>query len=252
MGSAGAFTLYLVVLLMFGVSRGMMSGARLAPAPRRLAVLGSVVARLRDRVPSPRARRPGEPTDPHASAAVPAAGWRCCVVASEWPLHDLAERYLYSVHMVQHLLFTLVAAPLLVAGIAGVAVGARCLRPRPSGPRCGSLDPAARGARRCSTRVLLFTHWPAVVDASVGSELAHFALHALLIWAAYLMWWPIDVAAARAAAAPARPAQMLYLFLQSLAPTIPASFLTFGHQPLYPVYADVPADLGHRRRSRTS
>jgi putative membrane protein len=33
------------------------------------------------------------------------------------------------------------------------------------------------------------------------------------------------------------PAQMLYLFLQSLVPTIPASFLTFGTTPLYPVYA---------------
>ena len=29
---------------------------------------------------------------------------------------------------------------------------------------------------------------------------------------------------------------MLYLFLQSLVPTIPASFLTFGSRPLYHVY----------------
>jgi putative membrane protein len=34
--------------------------------------------------------------------------------------------------------------------------------------------------------------------------------------------------------------QMLYLFFQSLAPTIPASFLTFGQEPLYPVYATFP------------
>jgi putative membrane protein len=33
---------------------------------------------------------------------------------------------------------------------------------------------------------------------------------------------------------------MLYLFLQSLAPTIPASFLTFGRSPLYPIYATFP------------
>jgi len=32
-------------------------------------------------------------------------------LASDWPMHDLAEGYLYSFHMVQHLLFTLVAAP---------------------------------------------------------------------------------------------------------------------------------------------
>ena len=27
-------------------------------------------------------------------------------VGADWPIHDLAERYLYSVHMAQHLLFT--------------------------------------------------------------------------------------------------------------------------------------------------
>jgi putative membrane protein len=33
------------------------------------------------------------------------------------------------------------------------------------------------------------------------------------------------------------PAQMLYLFAQSIVPTVPASFLTFGSSPLYPFYA---------------
>jgi putative membrane protein len=40
------------------------------------------------------------------------------------------------------------------------------------------------------------------------------------------------------------PGQMIYLFLQSLAPTIPASFLTFGHSALYPVYAGFPRIWG--------
>src|SRR5436305_11850812 len=33
---------------------------------------------------------------------------------------------------------------------------------------------------------------------------------------------------------------MLYLFLQSVIPTVPASFLTFGSKPLYHVYATFP------------
>jgi putative membrane protein len=37
---------------------------------------------------------------------------------------------------------------------------------------------------------------------------------------------------------------MVYLFLQSLVPTIPASFLTFGHTALYPVYAGFPRIWG--------
>src|SRR5437588_2447506 len=38
------------------------------------------------------------------------------LIASDWPVHDLAERYLYSAHMVQHMLMTFVAAPLLLLG----------------------------------------------------------------------------------------------------------------------------------------
>src|SRR5712691_2466062 len=38
---------------------------------------------------------------------------------ADWPVHDLAERYLYSVHMVQHMLFSLVAPPLLLLGTPG-------------------------------------------------------------------------------------------------------------------------------------
>ncbi len=34
--------------------------------------------------------------------------------------------------------------------------------------------------------------------------------------------------------------RMLFLFLQAIVPTIPASFLTFGERPLYHFYDDVP------------
>jgi putative membrane protein len=33
---------------------------------------------------------------------------------------------------------------------------------------------------------------------------------------------------------------MLYLFLQSIVPTVPASFLTFGSRPLYHYYEELP------------
>src|SRR5213082_1484758 len=38
------------------------------------------------------------------------------LLASDWPIHDLAEQSLYFVHMIQHLMLTLVAAPLLLLG----------------------------------------------------------------------------------------------------------------------------------------
>lgn len=162
-------------------------------------------------------------------------------LGADWPIHDLAERYLYSMHMTQHLLFTLVAAPILIAGMP-VWLLRELLAPAP-----------IRRIFRFMTRplvaliffnaVLLFTHWPDVVAASVGSELVHLGLHVLIVTSALVMWWPVMSPLPEMPSLPP-PGQMLYLFLQSLAPTIPASFLTFGHKPLYPVYATFPRIWG--------
>jgi putative membrane protein len=162
-------------------------------------------------------------------------------LGADWPIHDLAERYLYSMHMTQHLLFTLVAAPILIAGMP-VWLLRELLGPAP-----------IRRIFRFMTRplvaliffnaVLLFTHWPDVVAASVGSELVHLGLHVLIVTSALVMWWPVMSPLPEMPSLPP-PGQMLYLFLQSLAPTIPASFLTFGHRPLYPVYATFPRIWG--------
>jgi putative membrane protein len=58
-----------------------------------------------------------------------------------------------------------------------------------------------------------------------------------------VMWWPV-LSPLPELPALSPPSQMLYLFVQSLAPTIPASFLTFGTEPLYPVYATFPRIWG--------
>ena len=69
--------------------------------------------------------------------------------------------------------------------------------------------------------------------------MAHFGIHAALFLTAILMWWPVvapipDLPGAGAVQ------KMGYLFLQSLVPTIPASFLTLGDKPLYPIYETLP------------
>ena len=175
------------------------------------------------------------------SIALFSAGVAVLWVGADWPIHDLAERYLYSVHMVQHLLFSLVAPPLLLAGMPDWMLRA-LLRPRFVSLIAGFLT-RPLVALVVFNGVLLFTHWPAVVDASVRSEPTHFALHTLIVGSALLMWWPVMSPLPELPALPA-PGQMLYLFLQSLAPTIPASFLTFGSKPLYPIYATFPRIWG--------
>jgi putative membrane protein len=185
-------------------------------------------------------RATGEATEPRKRRLF-LLGMGVLWLGADWPIHDLAERYLYSMHMTQHLLFTLVAAPILIAGMP-VWLLRELLAPAP-----------IRRIFRFMTRplvaliffnsVLLFTHWPDVVAASVGSELVHLGLHVLIVTSALVMWWPVMSPLPEMPSLPP-PGQMLYLFLQSLAPTVPASFLTFGHRPLYPVYATFPRIWG--------
>jgi putative membrane protein len=183
----------------------------------------------------------GEPSDGRRRTTLFSVGMACLWLGADWPVHDLAEGYLYSVHMAQHLLFTLVAPPLLIAGMPAW-MWRDILRPR-------WLFLAFRFLTRpivaliLFNGLLLFTHWPEVVEASVRSELTHFSLHVLLFGSAIVMWWPVMSPLVELPAL-TPPAQMMYLFAQSLAPTIPASFLTFGHTLLYPVYGTFPRIWG--------
>src|SRR5213078_774103 len=47
------------------------------------------------------------------------AGLTALLAALNGPLHDLSDYYLFSAHMVQHLVLTLVVAPLWLAGTPG-------------------------------------------------------------------------------------------------------------------------------------
>lgn len=169
------------------------------------------------------------------------AGVAVLWLASDWPMHDVAEGYLYSAHMVQHLLFTLVAAALLVLGTPAW-MGRRLLGV--GGPPSRRLRVVRFMARPVVgliqfNLVLVLSHWPAVVEGTVEYHPLHFVAHAVLLVSAVLMWLP--VASTVPEVPRARPAtQMIYLFLQTVVPTVPASFLTFGAKPLYRIYETFP------------
>jgi putative membrane protein len=209
--------------------------------PSVWAVLGGVwiayLLHVRHRVPA----SPKEAAERRRRTLLFSFGMATLWIGADYPIHDLAERYLYSAHMFQHLLFTLVAAPLLVSGIPAW-MWREILAPRPIGAIFGFLTRPVVALITFNS-VLLFTHWPEIVTLSVRSEWTHFGLHVLLVGASVVAWWPIlSPLPERPPISP--PAQMLYLFMQSLAPTIPASFLTFGHTLLYPVYGTFPRIWG--------
>jgi putative membrane protein len=178
---------------------------------------------------------PGEPAVTARQVAWFSAGVFLFAAVETWPIHDIGEGSLYSFHMVEHLVIALIVPPALLKGIPSWMLQ---LLVRP-------VMPLLRFATRpivallAFNAVLAFMHSPAVVEAMLSSEPVHLLLHTALIATATLMWWPVI------GPIPELPKltplmAMGYLFLQSLIPTIPASFLTFADEPVFPVYETLP------------
>jgi putative membrane protein len=158
-------------------------------------------------------------------------------IGADFPIHDLAEDYLFSVHMVQHTLFTLVAPPFLLMGIP-TWLFRKILEPRWVWKTARIVTRPGFGLLAFNF-VIVITHWPTVVNASVTSEPLHFFVHFVVFFTAFFMWWPV-IAPVPELARLSEPGKMIYLFLQSVIPTVPASFLTFASTPIYSVYEGFP------------
>ncbi len=200
------------------------------------------LARLRPEVRElPGSEAPAEPIASGRQIVTFTLGVAAIWIASDWPVHDLAERYLLSVHMIQHMLISLVAPPLLLIGLPSWLLR-RIVSPRPINWLVRTLARPLLALIIFNT-VIAVTHAPPVAQAMLEHHPWHFVGHAALFCSAVLMWWPV-LSPLPEMPSLSYPGRMVYLFLQSLLPTIPASFLTFGTTPLYPFYAHVPRIWG--------
>jgi putative membrane protein len=190
---------------------------------------------------APRVLPPDEPSATRKQVSLYTLGVLTLFVASEWPIHDLSEHYLFSVHMFQHTLISLVAPPIMLIGMPPWLLR-RIIRPR-------AVNWIIRTFARPFLALIVFnavivaTHWPAAVNGMLTHHWLHFFGHVALFGSATLMWWPV-VAPLPEMPALSYPGKMVYLFLQSIVPTVPASFLTFGSTPLYHFYTTVPRIWG--------
>ena len=149
---------------------------------------------------------------------------------------------LFSVHMVQHVLLTLIAAPLLVLG-APVTLVLRFSRPQ---FRRRWVLPIlhSRILRVLSFPVvawLLFaatmwgTHFSPLFDAALENPLIHDVEHLLYLGVGLLFWWPVvglDPGPWRMS----YPARILYLFLQMPQNTFLGLVIYMAGEPLYRHY----------------
>lgn len=154
-------------------------------------------------------------------------------IAADWPVHDIAEQHNYSLHMVQHLTLSIVAVPLFLLGTPAW-LARRLLVP---GPVLRTAQTLARffPALVVFNLVLVFTHWPALVNLSLSNGWAHFAVHSLIVVSSIAVWMPI-LSPLPEVPRLDPPLRIVFLFLESVVPTVPASFMTYGGAPLYHAY----------------
>lgn len=170
-----------------------------------------------------------------------AAGWLALVAALVSPLDSLGTQ-LFSVHMLQHEVLMLVAAPLLVIG-------------RPLGAWTWAFAPARRRLLGRATRApwlaavwsaltqplsawalhavaLWAWHVPVLFEAALHSEALHLLQHATFLGTALLFWWAVLGGEGRS-----RGFAMAYLFTTMLHTGALGALLTFAPTAWYPTYA---------------
>lgn len=152
-------------------------------------------------------------------------------------LHDLSDSYLFSAHMVQHLLLTTLVPPLLIAGTTG-----GLLRP------ALNYRPVMRIARVLTNPKVAFVtfnvvlagwHLPPVYNTAMANHGVHIGQHLMFMAAAVMLWWPI-LSPLPELPRLSYPMQILYLFLTTIPMSIVAVYITYSDTLLYPAYAAAP------------
>jgi putative membrane protein len=156
-------------------------------------------------------------------------------------LHDLSDSYLFSAHMVQHLLLAFVVAPMLLMGVTG-----DMLRPliRPAPVR--RLAEWALKPTRCFAIfnvVLAGWHLPPMYNYALAHHPVHILEHLMLLAASVVMWWPV-LSPLPELPRLSYPGQMLYLFLMSIPMAIVAVYIAYSDSILFPMYASAPRIWG--------
>ena len=214
---------------------------RWQPHPEVWVLVGGVTALAvyALRVIGPKAVGPGTPVIRRSQLAFLVAGIALLWVASDWPMHDVAEEYLFWVHMTQHMLLTY-GVPILFLKATPEWL-ARLVLGHGRAKRAFFALARPIPATVLFNGLILFTHWQNVVNGSVQSAPLHYGIHTALVASAFVLWTPVCGPLPELRIS--YPSQMLYLFVTSIIPTVPAAWMTFADGALYSVY-DIPERMG--------
>ena len=152
--------------------------------------------------------------------------------ALESPLDYLGDTYLFSAHMLQHLLLLLGVAPLLVLTIPPALV--RDVRfYLPSWFVRFLTNPVVAFA--WATIAMWGWHAPQLFELALRDPNTHTIEHLSFIESSFLYWW-VALAPSVSSHRLQVMARIVYVFLGALPGSILGAALTFTQSPLYPTY----------------
>jgi len=185
---------------------------------------------------------------PPGRVAMFLAGLVVLFVALESPIDTEADNLL-SVHMVQHLLLTMVAVPLLILGDPirlALQASSRATRRRILVPALRSRPARILGSPILGWSVFAVVMWgihaTPIYEAALRSTSVHAAEHLALLVAATLFWWPILGRDPNPRMS--HPARLLYMFLAMPVTALLGLAIMSSGRVLYPHYAHTALALG--------
>lgn len=202
--------------------------------PVILGIIGSVAIYLWVTSEGERERYPGGEAVPPIRVAAFFGGLLAFGIALLSPLEPLSDDYLFSAHMVQHILITIVGPPLMLLGIPPwlYAAAARGL---------GPVWQAWRFLTKPLLAFLIFNitfsvvHFPLFYNWALRDENVHILEHVLLWSTAFIGWWPV-LAPSKELGALNRPMKGIYLLGCTLPSQLVGALVTFANSIIYDEY----------------
>jgi len=146
------------------------------------------------------------------------------------PVGSLAEGYLFSAHMLQHLLLVLVVPPLALMGV----------EPGDARARIARIPPFV--AWSLGVGAMWLWHAPTLCDAASQNPVVHRVQEASLLAMGAAFWWPVVGASATSRLPPL--GGIVYLFTACVACTLLGIYITFSPVAVCSVFAHPVDRLG--------
>ena len=158
-------------------------------------------------------------------------------VAVGSPLDSIAELFLFSAHMVQHMLLIYIAPTLLIYGMPSWLIDAfiRFFKLTPllrllTNPACGGL---------LFTFVFTLWHIPTLYEVALIDKRIHILEHFTMFILGMLMLWPF-MTLSKLVPRRSFPIRLITIFLLMVGQLPVFAFLTFAGEAIYPTYAWAP------------